>query len=276
MGVAGSLLRSTPRAQRVVHESRRRRGIRFMKRQVDRHGVEGAVLAAITKALQGRPTASESAWIQAIEAKRDELAASSTPFEVPPFDGDPALTRTIGQQTAGSKQPRWQYLLFRLVRELRPREGLELGACVGISAAYQGAAMELNGKGRLTSLEGVPALAQQCRDTHAELGLSRAEFRVGRFDEILSDVLAEIAPIDWAFIDGHHLEQPTLDYTEQIMAVADPGAVLVYDDISHSPGVVRAWKTLCNDQRFGHVIDLGAVGVAVVGGPHRVLHVPYG
>ena len=43
---------------------------------------------------------------------------------------------------------------MRLVRELRPHSCLELGTGVGVSAGYQAAAMELNGVGRLLTLDG--------------------------------------------------------------------------------------------------------------------------
>ena len=49
---------------------------------------------------------------------------------------------------------------MRIVRELSPRACLELGAGYGISAAYQGAALELNGSGTLTTMERIEALGE--------------------------------------------------------------------------------------------------------------------
>ena len=77
--------------------------------------------------------------------------------------------RTLGDMTRSSTSPRWAYLLFRLIRELRPESVLEMGSCVGISACYQAAALELNGAGKLLTLEGAPVLAARTARSIEEL-----------------------------------------------------------------------------------------------------------
>jgi predicted O-methyltransferase YrrM len=44
--------------------------------------------------------------------------------------------------------------LFKLVRTLQPATIVELGTCIGISAAYQAAAQQINHRGRIVTLEG--------------------------------------------------------------------------------------------------------------------------
>lgn len=53
-----------------------------------------------------------------------------------------------------STPEKWGELLFRLVREFKPQNCLELGTCLGISASYQLSAIQLNKKGKLTTIEG--------------------------------------------------------------------------------------------------------------------------
>jgi len=174
-------------------------------------------------------------------------------------------TRTLGKMTESSMPPRWSYLLFRLIRELAPNAALELGACVGISAAYQAAAMDLNENGRLITLEGATALAARSSRTLEELGLAdRAEVRLGAFADTLTGVIADLAPLDYAFIDGHHIEQSTLSYAEQILPSLSDEAVLVFDDINWSDGMRRAWQTILKDDRYALTVNLRAVGLAVV------------
>ena len=230
--------------------------------QVQRLHLDGQAPAAVQRALKrsiyGRPSAAERDWIRRIELQRTALLGSNQPMA----DG-----RTIGRMTLSSKQARWAYLLFRLVRELKPHLTLELGSCVGISGSYLAAAMELNGQGSLYTLEGTPELVRQTRSTFATLGLDE-EVIPGFFHDTLAPLLADfINPVDLAFIDGHHEEQPTYDYMEQILARVGDEAVLVFDDIHYSAPMLRAWKTIERDARFAVTVDLkstSSLGIAVV------------
>lgn len=252
-----------------------------------------AVITALRKATLGRPTAEEAAWIERIERMRASLAVSVEPLEIEDFGAGKrdeentqetrtvaTTIRTLGDMTDSSKPPRWAYLLFRLTREFRPETALELGACVGISAAYQAAAMELNGTGRLLSLEGSSVLAQRSTRTIKDLGLAdRASVRRGAFADTLADSLAEMRPLQWAFLDGHHAEAATMEYTEAIVPQLAPEAIVIYDDINWSPGMRSAWQRVIADPRYALTVDLGSVGLAVVSSQiatKRSLAIPYG
>lgn len=236
------------------------------------------VVSALRQATFGRPSAEERGWIRRIEQLRSLLSSSPDVLEIDDFGAGPRhafdtgtldtvhhVTRTLGQMTASSKPPAWAYLLLRLVRELRPASLIELGSCVGISACYQAAALELNGTGRLVTLEGAAVLAGRSQRSIEELGLThRARVRAGRFADILPDVVTEYAPVDIAFIDGHHVEQATLDYAEQILAGISDEALIIFDDIHWSSGMENAWRTFVEDQRFALTIEMRQLGLAVV------------
>jgi predicted O-methyltransferase YrrM len=228
--------------------------------------------------LANRWSSEEKDWIERIEALRNKLRAS--PKEVVMMDygaGSPdsnltagemhdgrVVLRTVGQicRTA-SMQPKWTGLLFRLIRQYRPTVCLELGTSLGISAAYQAAALELNDHGRILSLEGSESLASLARGNLDSLGLNRVELVVGRFQDTLEDVLAQNGPIDYVFIDGHHDESATQSYFRQVCPHLTDGAVLVFDDISWSPGMRRAWDTIRTDKCVKLCVDLIDVGVCV-------------
>lgn len=260
-----------------VHQGRRLRGRVQLRGTVDSGSTASAVLSAVQQAARRRPDPAEKAWLDRIEQRRAVLGASDEPLQITDFGAGSSrdhgetgagrtVTRTLGSMTRSSKQPEWAYLLFRLVRRLRPQTCLELGSCVGISAAYQAAALELNGgDGRLLTLEGSDVLAEQSARTLQELGLgSRAQVRVGPFAETLDRAAAELRPLQWAFVDGHHDEAATLAYTEQLLPVLAAEAVLVFDDIDWSPGMRSAWGALRRDPRFGLTVDLRTLGLAVV------------
>lgn len=175
------------------------------------------------------------------------------------------VTKTIGEicQTC-SKRPIWALLLFNLIRELKPSACLEMGTCLGISAAYQSAALEINNRGKLLSLEGSQSLAQVAQNNLEKLGITRTEIVVGKFQETLLHVAVEQSPLDFVFLDGHHDQQATLNYFDQLFPFLANNAVCIFDDISWSIGMKKAWKSLVADERIKLTVDLHNVGICVV------------
>lgn len=228
--------------------------------------------------LKSQWSSEEKDWMEKIESLRSELSVS--PSEVLIVDygaGSPdsklaaeemhrgrVVRRTVGEVCrVASLQPKWAGLLFRLVREYRPTVCLELGTALGISTAYQAGALELNHHGRILTLEGAESLAALARENFDRLGLGRVEIVVGPFQDTLQNVLDQNGAIDYAFIDGHHDESATLRYFRQIRPHLTDGAILVFDDISWSPGMRRAWSSIKSDKSLRACIDLVRVGVCI-------------
>jgi predicted O-methyltransferase YrrM len=226
------------------------------------------VLIAASKALRDPATSHERGWVERIEQQRRTLVASTVTFTLEALGAKStgSQERSIGAVAdSASTKPRWAYLLFRVVREWRPVECVELGACVGISAAYHAAALELNGAGTIVTVEGTPALADQSRETLEALGLAdRAEVVTGAFVDALPEVLRRRSGrIDYVFIDGHHDGAATLRYLEQILPHLSDQAVIAFDDIRWSDDMRRAWESIRRDERFASTVDLHMIGFAI-------------
>lgn len=221
------------------------------------------------------------AWFDRLEGLRSQMAESSEEIRRTDYGaGSPNRPRSEAEMSAGvlvveplqkivrvaSKPPFWCRLLFELTRRLRPTSSVELGTAVGMSAAYQAAALHLNGTGRLATLEGAPTLAEIARRNLTHLGLDRAEVLVGRFQDILDRVLTEYAPVEFLFIDGHHDEEATLRYFEQAVPHLAASATVVFDDIAWSPGMRRAWQAIESSPAVGLAVDFGPVGLCLIGG----------
>jgi predicted O-methyltransferase YrrM len=262
------MLRLTGYVERNV---RRRRGLRALERRTD--PASQALARALRVAFAGAHDAAAVDWFRRIEERRDALLRSDDVVEVRLVEyidhpeGQHVDRRALAEVCrTDSKPPHWGRLLFSIVRELRPRHALELGAGVGLSAAYQAAALELVGGGRLLTLEAAEQRVALSRETLRELELGvRAEVRHGRFAEALEPALAELAPVDYAFIDGHHEEEATLRYWGAISPSLASPAVVLFDDIRWSPGMIRAWAALCRDSQVDLAADLGTVGACLVG-----------
>ncbi len=235
--------------------------------------------AALKDTLGGGPDAADRARIVAIEARRAELASSKARIDVLDYGaGRPGDNRSDEEMRAGvlttaavadvcaaSKPAFWAVLLYHLVRRLQPSSALELGTCVGISAAYQGVAMARNGQGRLRTLEGAPSIAALAQQTFDAVGLDNVEVVVGPFHETLSAALAAAAPLDFFFNDGHHDHDAVLRYFDEALPYLADGAVVVFDDISWSPGMRRAWTAIEAHPRVHASIDLRAMGITIIG-----------
>lgn len=218
-----------------------------------------------------------------IEAVRRRLLEDETEVEVLNFGaGKPRDRRSQEEMDAGwishavvsqvckraVSHPAKARLIFNLVRALRPLFALELGTCLGISAAYQGAALELNGRGQLISLEGAPSFGQIARETLAASGVSSVEVLVGRFHDTLPEALVRadaVNGLDFAFVDGHHDEEATKHYFGLLRGHAAPQAVILFDDIRWNTRMERAWHSIAADPGVGLAVDLENYGLVVLG-----------
>ena len=66
---------------------------------------------------------------------------------------------------------------------------------MGISAMYQGAALELNDSGRLTTIELHEPTAKIAEENLQNLGVSRVSCQVGRFQNRLDGTLRKMGTV---------------------------------------------------------------------------------
>lgn len=246
------------------------------------HSEEDVVLKSLANVLdavvENRYSGEEKDWIERIETLRDKLNTSLTEISITDYGAGSAglnltademyqgrvVVRSIGEVCRSASKPhKWAFLLFKLIREFHTSVCLELGTALGISTAYQAAALELNNHGRVVTLEGAKSLALLARKNFEKLGLGRVDVVVGRFQDTLQDVLRENAPFDFVFIDGHHDGNATLTYFRQILPYLSDGAILVFDDINWSRGMKRAWNTIQGERHLKASVDLLSVGMCI-------------
>lgn len=241
-----------------------------------------SIAEAIHETVSRSVSPEESTWIERIETLRSNLAQSSA--KVPFIDfgaGSHDEQRSEAEMLAGvrksitiadacraSKAPSWCLLLFKLIRKLKPNSVVELGTCVGISAAYQAAAQSLNGHGRLYTHEGSPSLASLSQDNLRSLDLNNATVVPGRFFDTLNATINSLERIDYAFIDGHHDELATIAYFEELSKHMPDNSLAIFDDISWSDGMRRAWQSLEQHPNVSLSLDLRTIGICVINHAH--------
>ena len=237
-----------------------------------------SVKDALEQIIKNSITNQEKSWIDKIELLRRKLLKSNTEITIEDYGAispkfnlaerqmykGRIIKKTIGQAIGSSVSYLKGLVLFKLIREFKPLNCLELGTALGISSSYQVAALEINKKGRFFTIEGSKTVAKIAQENFKNLGFSRISSRVGRFQDILELVCGEIKPIDFAFIDGHHDEFATINYFKKIFPFLSSKAILVFDDIKWSKGMRNAWKTLTKDNRINFSISLIGLGILIV------------
>jgi predicted O-methyltransferase YrrM len=239
-----------------------------------------AVGDALYESLNNTMSAEEQEVITLIEQRRSfllRLDKKITKFKY--GAGSPGSKKTKEEMEKGvqttacvadickaSKSAFWATVLFKLIRKLTPSSCVELGSCVGISASYQAAALKINGKGNLYTLEGSPEIAKIAQETLESLNLQNAAVVTGPFHKTLKGVLESLEPIDFFFNDGHHDHDAVLQYFYEALPYFSNEAAIIVDDISWSPGMRKAWTEIEDDERVTVSIDLQTMGIALIGG----------
>ena len=273
--LAGKIIRQFPKILR-----RLRAYLQIYRLFCRPNEVSRTLAKAVIEALHNKLTPEERTWVEKIESLRKELNLSTAEIIMPDYGagaGDQeenaeikssqrnVKTRIVGQMCLTASKPYlWTMFLFKLIRKFSPNVCLELGTCMGISACYQAAALKLNSRGKMITLEGAQSLAEIAQKNFRDLGFDNISLVIGRFQDTLNDVLKEHGPIDYAFIDGHHEEKATIAYFEQILPFLSERAVLIFDDISWSEGMKRAWNTIEGNENIALSIDLTNMGVCIL------------
>lgn len=229
-----------------------------------RHGVHSPfVFDLIEQVLRPRPALLEHAPIEALRSdllrseqtiRVNDLGAGSRVMDMP--------VRHVADMARVSLKPaRQAQMLFRLARAMDARHVLELGTSFGITTLYLAQGAE---NGAVTTIEGCPQTYRIAQHHFEQLRQSNIHAVLGSFQRRLPEVLERVGPLDIAFIDGHHAEQPTLDYFEQCLARAHNATAFVVDDIHWSSGMERAWERIKSHPRVSVSIDLYDLGLVFI------------
>nr|AIA18482.1 Methyltransferase domain protein [uncultured bacterium] len=225
------------------------------------HGVHSPfVFDFITRVLNDRRTFYA---YRDLEDSRQALLSDTTMLTIEDFGAGSAVhkdnRRKIADIARSSLKPKkFGQLLFRMVDYYKTFTSLELGTSLGISTGYLSSG---NLNGHVYTFEGAKQVAAVARQVFKQLRLENIELIEGNFDETLQPVLEKIGRLDLAFIDGNHLEQPTIRYFEQLLPKAHDHSIFIFDDIHWSKGMEKAWKHIQQHPAVTLTIDLFFIGL---------------
>ena len=198
-----------------------------------------------------------------IEKRRKLLLNDSSVIAVEDFGAGSSVIKTnkraVSAIAASSLKPKkYAQLLYRMVKYYQPANILELGTSFGITTAYLAA---VNKTSKVITCEGSEAIASIAKQNFADLQLKNVQLTEGDFAKTLSPLLSSLREINFAFIDGNHRKEPTLDYFNQLLKHATPASILVFDDIHWSAEMEEAWAAIKEHPALTLTIDLFFVSI---------------
>jgi predicted O-methyltransferase YrrM len=156
------------------------------------------------------------------------------------------------------KPPKLAQLLYRLVKDLQPRNIIELGTCLGITSLYLKNAAS---NARLYTLEGCPETAGVAAEVFKSSGTDDIKQVIGNFDDTLPNVIESLDQLDFVFVDGNHQKQATLNYFEWCLPKVHENTMLIFDDIYWSEGMKEAWSIIKSHPQVTVTVDLFWIGL---------------
>lgn len=165
------------------------------------------------------------------------------------------ISEVAKQQLSSAYQLR---TLYRLIDYIGAKNSVELGSSLGLSSFYMASAKK---EGYVTTFEGNPHFVKFIEHQKQLLGIENLEVIEGNFDKTYSDFLGLKPKIDFAFIDGNHREEPTINYFKQTIPCLHENSVMVFDDIHWSDGMYQAWKEIIAHPKVTASMDMFIMGI---------------
>lgn len=202
------------------------------------------------------PSSKKFYCFEEIEYRRELMLNSNEQFEIKDFGagslkGNFRIRKISNIAKVSSKPHLHAQLLFRLANLHQPDTILELGTNLGLTTSYLSLACP---HAKTISIEGSEDLAKVAISNLNAVS-SRADVRVGNFDELLEPILEELSTVDFAFLDGNHRKKATIMYWEKIKAHCTSKSIVIVDDIYWSPEMFEAWKIIKEDKKVSLSLD---------------------
>ncbi|MFI5187962.1 MAG: O-methyltransferase [Chitinophagales bacterium] len=156
------------------------------------------------------------------------------------------------------KPKKYAQLLYRIVKHSQPKTIVELGTSLGLTAGYLALA---NTNSDLFTLEGSRQVANIARQGFDILELKNIKLIEGNFDYVLPSVIYYLSSVDFAFIDGNHRRDPTVNYFHWLLPKANNDSIFIFDDIHWSREMEQAWNTIKEHPAVRCTMDLFFIGI---------------
>ena len=233
--------------------------IRHWLNEVDHHSVHSPFFFDLyQKVILGK---TDEKLFSAIETLRTNLLENQTVVKVEELGAGSVLnsdTRSLAAIAGTSISSRGRDELYaRLVAFSKAKRIVELGSCLGVTTLY----LSHKKENSVTTFEGIPSLANVALTNYEYFERKNIRLIEGNIDLTLPKYLLDSGKIDFVLMDANHRYEPTIRYFNLLLRRLDINAVLVIDDIHHSPEMERAWKEMHQHSLVYGSVDLFGCGL---------------
>ncbi len=235
--------------------------VNYLRRAKNRHGIHSPFVYSL---LDTVIYSAENREVYGIaEGLKDALLRDTRTITITDLGAGSNISRSNQRAVkniarSSAKELKYGRLLHRLVAHFQPKEMVELGTSLGVSALYQATG---NPTGRLSTFEGCPETAAIARENFKKTNTANVTLIEGNFDATLQSHLNAIPKLDWFFNDGNHRKEPTLRYFEWCLQKAHSETILIFDDIYWSKEMAEAWEIIKAHERVSVTLDLFQIGI---------------
>ena len=207
-----------------------------------------------------------------IEALRSKLLRNDHLIEVEDFGAGSSVIKTnkraVNKMAASSLKPRkYAQLLYRIVKYYQPGTLVELGTSFGTTTSYLASG---HSNATVYTLEGANSIASIAQQQFENLRLKNIHLLRGDFAKTLPLLFSLIQKVDFAFIDGNHRKEPTLEYFAQLLNLSTSSTMIILDDIHWSSGMEETWEQIKEHPKVTLTIDLFFIGIVCLNNDIKV------
>lgn len=201
--------------------------------------------------------------LEMIELQRKKFLNNHSAIEVSDFgagtQGKIVPVRRISEIARRALiKPKYGRLLYQIAKFYECKNMLELGTSLGIGSAYLASS---NPNHQVTTIEGCKNTADLASETFKNLNLNNLNLLVGRFDDLLPQLLKNNQTYDLVYIDGNHRSEAMQHYFTLLLPHLSEKSMVVFDDIYWNADMKQGWENIKQHPRVSLSIDVFQMGI---------------
>ncbi|WP_296618903.1 O-methyltransferase [Marivirga sp.] len=153
--------------------------------------------------------------------------------------------------------PKFSQFLFRLIKDFKFENTIELGTSLGINTSYLAKA---NSNASIYTFEADPSAMKIAKEVNTDL--ENIKYYEGDIGHLLPEMLNRLNPrINLVYVDANHTYEASVEYFNLILPYLTTQSVYIMDDIHWSVGMKKAWDELKLRKEVTSSIDLFDAGL---------------